>query len=100
MNTKLNQTAKSRIIRTALVATGMLGSMLMAGPATAASACKGLDNSECSSNQACGWVEGYARKDGRTVKSFCRAKPVKRSLSEASKGESKASKSKASVASK
>ncbi len=100
MNTKLNQTAKSTILRTALIAAGLLGSMLMAGPATAASACKGLDNLECSSNQACGWVEGYVRKDGRTVKSFCRSKPVKRSLSEASKGESKVPNSEASVASK
>lgn len=42
---------------------------------SAASQCKGLDNSACNLNAACGWINGYERKDGRVVKSFCRSKP-------------------------
>jgi len=46
--------------------------LLMSQGASAASACKGLDNAACDDAAACGWVNGYERKDGRTVKSFCR----------------------------
>lgn len=37
-----------------------------------ASECKGLTNETCNANKACGWVEGYTRKDGREVNAFCR----------------------------
>ena len=47
---------------------------LSSGPANAASQCKGLKNNACSAEASCTWVEGYERKDGRTVNSFCRAK--------------------------
>jgi hypothetical protein len=50
----------------------IVGASLFAGSATAASQCKGLENSACNTNSACGWVDGYQRKDGRKVKSFCR----------------------------
>ncbi len=62
----------------AVINTILLGSLL-ATQANAASACKGLENSACTSTAQCGWVEGYQRKDGREVKSFCRTK-AKRSV--------------------
>jgi hypothetical protein len=76
MKTNLKQSvpAPSTIVRTSLIALGLLTSLLAVSPATAASACKGLENSVCTSNASCGWVEAYQRKDGRTVKSFCRTK--------------------------
>jgi len=52
----------------------LVSTMLLASNVIAASQCKGLDNGACSQNNACGWVEGYERKDGRKVKSFCRTK--------------------------
>ena len=67
---------RSSLIHKGLVSLSLLGLMLAAGPVTAASACKGLDNSACNDNAACGWVEAYERKDGRTVRSFCRTKSV------------------------
>ena len=39
---------------------------------TQASECKGLANQACSASNACGWVEGYTRKDGREVNAYCR----------------------------
>lgn len=75
MKTTNTQTkTNSAIVRSSLIALSLIGSLLVSGPATAASACKGLDNSACSNNSSCGWVEGYQRKDGRSVKSFCRTK--------------------------
>jgi len=66
----------SGLMHKGVVSLSLLGLMLAAGPVTAASVCKGLDNSACNDNAACGWVEGYERKDGRTVRSFCRTKSV------------------------
>lgn len=73
-NTQNQSKATSTIVRTGLIALSLTGSLLVASPAAAASACKGLDNSACTDNTSCGWVEGYQRKDGRSVKSFCRIK--------------------------
>lgn len=62
---------KTNLIQSALVTT-LLSAALLAGPANAASKCKGLENAACNSAAACGWVNQYERKDGRTVKGFCR----------------------------
>jgi len=62
-------------VRTTLLTSGLVA-LLSAGSASAVSACKGLDDSACNSDQTCRWVEGYERKDGRQVKSFCRTKPT------------------------
>ena len=73
MQTKrqLNQKkATSTVLRTSLVVTSLVGSLLVTAPVTDASACKGLENSACRANASCGWVKGYQRKDGRNVKSF------------------------------
>ncbi|MBL4673680.1 MAG: hypothetical protein JKX81_15590 [Arenicella sp.] len=68
--------ANSTMTRASIIALSLIGSLLVSGPAAAASACKGLENSACSNKSSCGWVEGYQRKDGRSVKSFCRTKSV------------------------
>ena len=60
----------------------LLSASLVAGSASAASKCKGLENSVCGATTSCGWVNTYERKDGRTVKGFCRT---------SSRGKSKAS---------
>lgn len=65
---------KHPIVRSFLL-TATLAGATMSLPATAASACKGLDNKACGGNSACSWVEGYERKDGRKVNAFCRTAP-------------------------
>lgn len=62
----------TRFIKVGVLASSLLASLIIASSAPAASACKGLDNSACSASISCGWVESYQRKDGRTVKAFCR----------------------------
>lgn len=46
-----------------------------ASQVTFASDCKGLEANNCAAKSSCSWIDGYTRKDGRKVKSFCRAKP-------------------------
>ncbi len=87
MKTNLN------VVRTFLL-TASLAGLTHTGVVSAASACKGLENAACSSNSACNWVEGYERKDGRTVKSFCRSKPSSKK-SPSNKGAQKESAEKA-----
>ncbi len=82
MKTNLNNTtfsskstAKStRFVRVGVLASSLLASLVISSPVSAASACKGLDSSACSASASCGWVDSYQRKDGRTVKAFCRTK--------------------------
>ena len=58
-----------------LIVTTLIGSsFLFLSSVQAASACKGLEQTVCETEQYCGWVKGYSRKDGREVKAFCRAK--------------------------
>ncbi|MES9960527.1 MAG: hypothetical protein ABW089_08840 [Sedimenticola sp.] len=40
-----------------------------------AAECKGLSSEQCAADAACAWVDGYIRKDGRTVSGYCRTKP-------------------------
>jgi len=40
----------------------------------AASECKGLEQTACSSNPACTWASGYVRKDGKEVAAYCKVK--------------------------
>ena len=55
--------------------------MTLASQPIYASACKGLEASNCAANSSCSWINGYTRKDGRQVKSFCRAKPSSKASS-------------------
>lgn len=49
------------------------GALLVLSPfAGAASQCKGMSEQACASESACSWVQGYTRKDGRTVSSHCK----------------------------
>lgn len=61
----------NNIVRSFLLTATVAGACA-AGSATAASACKGLDNAACNSGSNCSWVAGYERKDGRKVSAFCR----------------------------
>ncbi len=67
-------TKPTNFVRAGVLASSLLASLMIASPASAASPCKGLDNSACSTNASCGWVDSYQRKDGRAVKAFCRTK--------------------------
>jgi len=62
------------VVQTLLLTASLVG-ITHGGVASAASACKGLENSACNASSNCNWVAGYERKDGRTVKPFCRTKP-------------------------
>lgn len=85
MNTNLNNNRTiSTILHSSIIAVGLLGSLLATSSATAASACKGLESSACSVNTSCGWVEGYERKDGRSVKAFCRTSSAKKTVKKSS----------------
>ncbi len=52
----------------------------------AASQCKGMAQSACSSEAACRWVDGYTRKDGRSVSAHCRLNGGRKAGDEASAG--------------
>lgn len=52
----------------------LLVGWIAALPAAAANDCKGLSKQACDGTQACSWVKGYTRKDGREVAPYCRAK--------------------------
>jgi len=83
---KTNIKIQTSVARTFLL-TATLAGVSMTGQVSAASACKSLQETACSSNTSCSWIAGYERKDGRQVKSFCRSKPgaKKKTLESASK---------------
>ncbi len=77
---------KNKTIRNSILMASIFGAISFSGQASAGD-CKGLENAACSAESACSWVEGYERKDGRLVKSFCRAKPsVRNKLAVQKKG--------------
>lgn len=65
---------KTKIIRSSFASVVVVAVSLFSAQANAAD-CKGKAQNACSSDTACSWIKGYERKDGRTVSSFCRAKP-------------------------
>jgi hypothetical protein len=52
----------------------LAGFFLATGSASAASQCKGQLEAACLADGACVWVNGYTRKDGRSVASYCKLK--------------------------
>jgi hypothetical protein len=46
---------------------------LSAFEATAASQCKGLEESACIDNQACTWISAYTTKNGNSISAYCRS---------------------------
>ena len=63
----------------------VLATMLLLSPLTAnaTSQCKGQTQDACVTSSECAWVEGYTRKDGRSVSSYCRSKGGSKKLDEA-----------------
>ncbi len=59
--------------------------------ASAASPCKGMEQSACVADGACIWIDGYTRKDGRTVASHCKLKGGSTSGQQASVGSARPS---------
>ena len=83
---------QSRVLKSVLMSFTLAASLGLAnGSVSAASQCKGLDNAACGAQASCGWVDGYKRKDGRAVKSFCRTKA--KSQKKVSKNTTKAAES-------
>ena len=65
---------KTNIVVSLTTAAALL--VTLGSQVTYASDCKGLEASNCAAKSSCSWIDGYTRKDGRKVKSFCRAKPA------------------------
>lgn len=76
------ETNRNRFL-TMLFTLSLIG-LTQSNAASAASACKGLESAACDASSSCSWVEGYTRKDGRAVKSFCRAKASSKKSADAS----------------
>ena len=55
-------------------------------PASAASQCKGVQQDACGTMAECTWVNGYVRKDGRSVSSHCKKKARGKSAGKAASG--------------
>jgi len=72
---KTNSIVRTSIVRNSIITSSLVALICASVPGFAASNCTGLENSACASNASCSWIKGYERKDGRTVKSFCRTKP-------------------------
>ena len=52
----------------------LLAALLGVGNVSAASACRGMQQDACAAKQACLWVDGYVRKDGRSVSAHCKTR--------------------------
>ncbi|MCB1890092.1 MAG: hypothetical protein KDH20_20975 [Rhodocyclaceae bacterium] len=55
--------------------------LALAAPASAASACKGMEKGRCGGNASCTWVDSYTTKKGNKVDGYCRSKGGKKSTS-------------------
>ena len=91
-----NSFVKKTSLVTTLATVLAVGSLFFSMNSVAASECKGLKESVCDSNNSCRWVNGYLRKDGRKVNSFCRSYSGKKNVAESNKAKQKS----AAVASK
>lgn len=78
-----------QFIKTFLACFSMASFVVMAlGPVTvsAASACKGIQQDTCGAQSECVWVDGYVRKDGRSVSAHCKTRSRGRSAEQAGSG--------------
>jgi len=50
----------------------------------AANLCKGEKETVCAQTNSCNWIKAYKRKDGVTIKAYCRTKPTKKIKSKTS----------------
>lgn len=62
------------------------GMALASTTAFSASQCKGVQQDACAAKAECAWVNGYVRKDGRSVASHCKTKARKKSADQAASG--------------
>lgn len=53
---------------------------------SAASACKGIQQDACAAKGECLWVDGYVRKDGRSVTAHCKTRSRGRSAGQSDSG--------------
>lgn len=60
--------------------------VLVSAPTSAASQCKGVQQAACGAMTECAWVDGYVRKDGRSVSSHCRKKARRKPADQAASG--------------
>jgi hypothetical protein len=67
----------------------LAGLVLVAPTVMAASQCKGVSQDACAASAECTWVEGYTRKDGRTVSSHCKLRSGKKAAKAAESGSPK-----------
>jgi len=71
-----------RCFQVTLLAVATLASL----PASAASQCKGVQQDTCGAMAECAWVNGYVRKDGRSVSSHCKRKASRKPADQAASG--------------
>lgn len=64
-----------RIVSSSIAISALFGALTLSLPAAAASQCKGLSENSCAADNTCAWVDGYVRKDGRSVSSHCKTRP-------------------------
>lgn len=69
----------------------LAGFVLATSTASAASPCKGMQQNACMADSACGWVNGYTRKDGRAVASHCKLKGGRKGAQETRDGSARLS---------
>ena len=63
-----------KLLKTLSIAS-VMGAMSLSGNVLADNVCKGMAENDCSTSNACRWVDSYKRKDGRDVKGYCRNAP-------------------------
>jgi len=61
----------SRFVKAFLLA-ATAGTIAFGSPVLAASQCKGLAESACTTDDSCRWIGTYERSDGRQVSAHCR----------------------------
>ena len=54
------------------------GLALLSSTVPAASQCQGMPHDACAATDECAWVQGYVRKDGRSVSSHCKSRGGKK----------------------
>lgn len=65
------------VVRGAVIGAILTATLFSSLAAIAASQCKGLSEASCAADVQCLWVDGYQRKDGRSVAAHCKSKPAR-----------------------
>ena len=61
-------------IRKPVLLLALAGLLSVSQVSFAASACKGMQQDACSSNNSCSWINSYTTKKGKTINAYCRNK--------------------------